>query len=153
MRAKNIAGSIALIAFGIAYGFLTTGITERTLPNTPGPPFFPRILTVCLLTLSVVWLIQSVRGKSDEIPARETIAGRGRRGRGVGLLAMLLYLTVLPYLGFLISTPPLFGVLMWVFGERRPAALCAYSLAVPLFFYALFKLLFRIQLPASPLFG
>ena len=96
MRAKNIAGSLALIAFGIAYGFLTTGITERTLPNTPGPPFFPRILTVCLLTLSVVWHIQTVRGKSDEIPARETIAGRGRRGRGVGLLAMLLYLTVLP---------------------------------------------------------
>ena len=153
MRAKNIAGSLALIAFGIAYGFLTTGIPERTLPNTPGPPFFPRILTVCLLTLSVAWLIQSVRGKSDEIPPGEMAATGGRGRRGAGLLAFLLYLMVLPYLGFPLSTPPLFAVLMWVFGERRPVAICAYSLAVPLFFYVLFKLLFRIQLPASPLFG
>ena len=154
MRTKEMTGALVLIVFAVAYGLLTSGLTERTLPNTPGPSFLPWNLTVCLLALSAIWLGQAVFSKktadSGTQPARE---GPSRTAAWVGLLVFLGYLTLLPYTGFLVSTPPFFGVLMWTFGERHPGPLCAYAIALPLFFYALFKMLFQIPLPSSGLIG
>ncbi len=151
MRAKNVAGALTLIAFGIGYGYLTTRLPERTLPNTPGPSFLPWILTAALLLLSSLWLIQTLRSQgTEDAPASTPVPG-GRFRTAGGFLAFLGYLVALPNLGFLFSTPPLFGLLMWAFGERRPIPLCLFSIAIPLFLYALFKLLFQIPLPASAL--
>ncbi|MFQ5693685.1 MAG: tripartite tricarboxylate transporter TctB family protein [Nitrospinota bacterium] len=158
MRARNIGGALTLIAFGLAYGYLTTGLPERSLPNTPGPSFLPWILTACLLFLSGLWLAQALRKDLPDEPAegtapRGTPAPRGTRRAAGGLLALLAYLAVLPYLGFLVSTPPLVGVLMWTLGERRPLPLGALAIGIPLFLYGLFKILFHVPLPATAFFG
>ena len=61
MRAKNSGASLVCLAFGLLYGYLTTGLPIRTLPNTPGPPFFPWILTVAMLVLSAAWFFSSLK--------------------------------------------------------------------------------------------
>jgi putative tricarboxylic transport membrane protein len=153
MSAKNIAGALALILFGIAYGFLTSRLPERTLPNTPGPPFFPWILTVCLLILAGLWLIQTLRERSGQGSVSRTSDQKGWARSGGGLLMILGYLIILPSLGFLFSTPILFGLLMWQFGERRLFFLCLYSIVIPLCMYGLFKIVFQVPLPVPPILG
>lgn len=154
MRTKEIAGALIFIVFAVAYGFLTSGLSERTLPNTPGPSFLPWCIAVCLLALSTIWLVQSAISKRitghGNGPARTKISWKTA---SIGFLAFLSYLTLLPFVGFLISTPPFFGILMSIFGEKRPGRLCIYSAVLPLAFYFVFKILFQIPLPSSGLIG
>ena len=153
MRAKNLAGALALMVFGVVYGYLTSELPERTLPNTPGPSFFPWLLTICLLLLACLWLAQIFQMTPGGVFAPQTKARKSFLRAGSGLAIILGYLVVLPHLGFLWATPLVFGLLMWLFGERRPIPLCFYSVVFPLVMYGLFKLLFQIPLPASPFLG
>ena len=56
MRRRNIIAAAVLIALSIGYGILTAHLPERSLPHTPGPPFFPWIATAVLLALSLCLL-------------------------------------------------------------------------------------------------
>ncbi len=154
MRTKEIAGALIFIVFAVVYGFLTSGLSVRTLPNTPGSSFMPWCITICLLTLSTIWLGQSVISK--RIPGHGEKSAQAKtswKTASIGLLAFLIYLTLLPFVGFLISTPPFFGILMSIFGEKRPGRLCICSVVLPLAFYLVFKILFQIPLPSSGLIG
>ena len=52
MAGRNLLAGCGLLAFSLAYGVLTTGLPDRTLPNTPGPAFFPWFITGSLVILS-----------------------------------------------------------------------------------------------------
>ncbi|MEE9275437.1 MAG: tripartite tricarboxylate transporter TctB family protein [bacterium] len=154
MREKNIAAGLVFLAIGLVYGYLTTGLPERTLPNTPGPSFLPWIITVCFLLLGGILLAQGLRtapeGGDEEPPAGPD--GGGRRAR-IGLLLIAGYLVALPYLGFLLATPLVFGGLMHTAGERRLLTIAAFSIAVPVLLYLLFQVLFQILLPTAAFLG
>ena len=152
MPKRNIIAAIVLLAFGLWYAYLTSNLIERTLPNVPGPSFFPWVLTILLFFFSGMLLVQGIRGLpvNDMLP---TVSKNQRTRSGIGLLLFLVYLGVIPYLGFLLSTPPLFGGLMWTAGERRPLFLIGFSLAIPIFLFILFRRLFQIILPAATIFG
>ena len=153
MREKNIAAGLAFLAIGLVYGYLTTGLPERTLPNTPGPSFLPWIITVCFLLLGGILLAQGLwtaPGGDAEPPSGP---GGGRRRAKIGLLFIGGYLIALPYLGFLLATPLVFGGLMHTAGERRPLLIAAFAIAVPVFLYVLFQVLFQILLPTAAFLG
>lgn len=147
MRKNNIAAGLFLTGLGLAYGYLTTGLPERSLPNTPGPSFFPGIITVCLLTLSVSLLVKGIRMAGDD-PAPEKPAGAGLPAF-LFLGAFAVYLVLLPLLGFLPASIPFFAVLMLLFGETRKLWIAAFSLGVSVFLFLLFRDVFSIPLPRS----
>ncbi len=149
MRTKNICASLVCVVFALVYGFFTTGLPERTLPNTPGPPFFPWILTVFFLILSASWFFNSLKIGDDESIFSEKIEHLFSPAVGLGLF--LITLILLPWLGFLLGGIPFFAGLMVVSGERRPLWVIAASIAIPVALYYLFREGFLILLPPGSL--
>ncbi len=146
MPRRDVVAAIVLIALGIAYAHLTSGLPERTLPNTPGPSFFPWLIVASLLALSVAMLARGLRagkraGKKTAPPP----------WRALGMLGWFVaYLAALPVVGFVIASVPFFAGLMVFFGARRWASVAALSVIVPVAVYHLFRGVFQVLLPAGP---
>jgi putative tricarboxylic transport membrane protein len=150
MRRRNVIAAIVLIALSVGYGVLTAYLPERSLPNTPGPPFFPWINTVILMTLSLALLASGLFGGD----ARVATTDRGARLRGAAVLGSFFgYLLVLPGLGFVLATIPFFALMMALFGERRPLPVAAGAIGITLVLYILFRYGFSVFLPSGLLGG
>lgn len=145
MGARNVIAALALLAIGAGYGVLTAGLPERTLPNTPGPSFFPWLITAALLTLSAMLLAQGIAGaKTKQV---ESPFGPGSRRRVVMILWFALYLAVLPYAGFAIVSIPFFAGMMALYGARNRLVVVGVAVIVPMTLFYLFQYGFQIFLP------
>ncbi|HEY5622679.1 MAG TPA: tripartite tricarboxylate transporter TctB family protein [Gammaproteobacteria bacterium] len=143
-RRNVLVGSILLIV-GIAYGFLTAALPNRTLPNTPGPAFFPWIITTGLVSLSIALVLQSIRAGAQE----EIASAKINSSRALALVIFVAYIAMLPYAGFLMSSVPFFAGMMWLYGERRALVLIVGAVIVPVGLYYLFRAGFSILLPVG----
>lgn len=149
MRRRNIIAAAVLIVLSLGYGALTTQLPIRSLPDTPGPPFFPWVNTVILLALSLGLLVQGLRGTGTE-DSGQTATSMDATQRRLALWALgafIAYLVVLPGLGFMVATVPFFAVLMVLFGERRWLWVAIGSIAMTAFIYVLFRHGFSVFLP------
>jgi hypothetical protein len=146
MAHKNIAAAIGLLAFTGWYAVLTTGLPDRDImPNTPGPSFFPWLITVALTALSVALLVQGIARLK-----RPTGAVADRQDLKTPVLALAsfaIYLIALPYLGFVPASVIFFAALMWLYGSRNPFLIAAGAIAGPLALFVLFRYGFNIILP------
>ncbi len=149
MRRRNLIAALVLLALGAGYGILTTQLPVRSLPDTPGPPFFPWINTIVILALSATLLVQSLVGEDGPVPA--PAAGRQRAIWALG--AFVVYLATLPGLGFILATAPFFAVLMALFGETRPLRVAAGAFITTGILYVLFRHGFAVFLPTGLLKG
>jgi len=147
MRRRNIIAAAALLLLSAGYGLLTSQLPERSLPDTPGPPFFPWVNTVILLALSAALLVQGILAKpaSDAAPPSLSFAQRRQTAWVIG--AFVVYLVILPGLGFVAATVPFFAALMVLFGERRWLRVTLASVGMTLFLYILFRHGFNVFLP------
>ncbi len=153
MRRRNIIAAVVLLALGLGYGFLTTGLPLRTLPNTPDPSFFPWINTAVLLALAAALLVQGLFFTAEGgAEAARTPARRHLPVLWV-LAAFVAYLLALPPLGFVVATVPFFAVLMVAYGERRALWLAAGALGVPILLFVVFRYGFGVLLPRGLLSG
>lgn len=152
MRTRNIIAAIILLALGAGYAVLTAGLPTRNIENTTEPSFFPWVIVVCLLVLSAALLIQGLRMPAAGAPAADST----EISRSIylwGFLAFVIYLALLPYLGFIAANIPFFAVLMVLYGERRPVRVVGGSVAISLALFFLFREVFLIRLPAGILSG
>lgn len=151
MRRRNIIAAAALLVLTIGYGALTSQLPWRSLPDTPGPPFFPWVNTAILLALSVGLLLQGLLGKSQEGVEQPSMDTAQRRQTVWALGAFVVYLVILPGLGFLVATVPFFAVLMVLFGEKRWLWVAVGSIGMTVFLYVLFRHGFSVFLPRGVL--
>ena len=152
MRRRNIIAAIILLALGAGYAALTTRLPTRAIENTTEPSFFPWVITTCLLLLAGSLLVRGLWMPAAGAPADD----KTDRPRGLylgGFLAFVVYLALLPYLGFVAANIPFFAVLMMLYGERRPLWIAAASLGISLVLFFLFREAFQIRLPAGILSG
>jgi len=151
MRRRNIIAALVLLAFGACYGILTTQLPVRSLPDTPGPPFFPWINTIVILALSATLLVQGL--VAARTGAAEAAPAAGRQ-RGIwALVVFVVYLAILPALGFILATAPFFAVLMILFGEVRPLRVALGAVLATAILYLLFRHGFGVFLPTGVLKG
>jgi hypothetical protein len=148
--------ALIFIAFGGGYAYFTSQLTERTLPNTPGPSFLPWLLAIFLLVLSAGLLIQGMKpsGGADEPSAGSkpfSFKTSESKTSISGLLLFAVYLAALPFTGFLVASVPFFAGLMAISGERRKPLIAAASLGIPLFLFFLFQFVFQIPMPKNTL--
>ncbi len=145
MANRNLIAGCVLLAFSLVYAVLTAGLPERSLPNTPGPAFFPWFVSTGLLILSVALLIQRPRAPGGDAqqsaPPRITTAG------WLGLGAFLVYLVLVPIVGFLTASIPFFAVLTALYGQRNRLLIMVLAVAVPVLVYVLFRYGFQMLLP------
>ena len=153
MRRRNIIAAVVLLALTLGYGALTTQLPVRSLPDTPGPPFFPWINTIILLALSLGLLVQGLTAKpSGKLEAVTTPDDANARRRAIWALgAFVVYLVILPGLGFLLATAPFFAVLMVLIGEKRWLWVALGSIGMTISLYVLFRHGFAVFLPSGVL--
>lgn len=146
MAHKNIAAAIGLLAFTGWYAVLTTGLPDRDImPNTPGPSFFPWLITAALSALSIALLVQ---GFTRLKRADGAVAGqRDLKTPILALASFAIYLAALPYFGFVPASVIFFAALMWLYGARNPLMIAAGAIAGPLILFVLFRYGFNIILP------
>ena len=150
MRRKNIIAGVVLIFISLWYGYLTSELPVRTLPNTPDPSFFPWINTIILLLLSVSLLGQGLffteegESKIDPVARRLVITS---------LALFFGYLLILPPLGFVVASIPFFAAMMVLFEERRPIWVASSSIAVTVVLFSVFRYGFGVLLPLGVMDG
>ncbi len=149
MAHRNIVVAIVLIAVTAGYGIMAAGLPERAVPNTPGPSFFPWLITATVVGLSAALLWQGVRAARG-VPLRLDLNRIDRRA-GLTLAVFALYLAMLPHAGFLLASVPFTAALIWLYGGRNPLLVAAGSLGMPVLLFYLFREVFSILLPAGSL--
>ena len=149
MRRRNIIAALVLLALGAGYGILTSQLPTRSLPDTPGPPFFPWINTIVLLALSATLFVQGFVGANGPVPT----GSEGRLRATWALGVFVVYLVILPGLGFLLATTPFFAALMVLFGERRVLRVAVGAILGTALLYLLFRHGFGVFLPTGLLKG
>ncbi len=145
MAGRNVAAALGLLAFGAWYAWLSAGLPERHMPNTPGPSFFPLIIVALLIGLSLALLIKGIAdlraGRQADSPARLA------PGALSALAAFFVYLGALPYVGFVVSSVIFFAVLMVLYGGRKPLLIGVAATLVPVGLFVIFRHGFQIVLP------
>ena len=148
MATRNIIAAIGLLIFSGLYGWATLYIPDRSIPNTPGPSFFPFVINATVAVLSVALLVKGIAGwwSGDGGVLKQAPV----RLPALTLGAFVIYLAVLPWAGFLIASVFFFAALMLLYGSRAPVRIVLWSLILPAILYAVFTQIFQILLPAGP---
>ena len=144
MRKKNLISSIAFLLIGVLYSYFTYWLPIRTLPHTPGPSFFPWVVAICFLSLSILLLCKSFIDKEEKEKKEEAIFGKKILTL---ILLMLIYISLLPLTGFLLITPFFFASFMYLTSEKRFFYIASFSISIPFFIFYLFQNIFSIFLP------
>jgi putative tricarboxylic transport membrane protein len=142
MKADRVGG-IGFFALGILYVY-QGGRLPPGAEGALGSGFFPILIGICLMLLSIPLLIRPKDSKmmKDVIPK----GGEGRRVLQTILVFMLSVLLLKP-LGFLLTTFLLFLTLLQLYERGRWPAAIVLSLAAVLGSYWLFVKLFDLVLP------
>ncbi len=145
MGHRNLAAGIVLLAVGIGYGLATGQLPDRTLPDTPGPAFFPWLIAIGLIGLSAALI---VRGLIAIRHGGEDSSGFRLPGRGwFALGGFAAYLLLLPFAGFVLASVPFCGGLVVLYGERRAVIAGAAGVLIPLLLFIVFSTGFQVLLP------
>jgi len=147
MPLKNVIGATLLLILGLTYGYLGTQLPDRAVPNVPGPAFFPGLVAILIILLSIALLVKGLTGLKKE-PAMT-----GRFSVPVWPFLMLAwwlgFVILLPYAGFLLAGIPFFAGLMLMCEQRRWTIVIVASTSIPVILFYLFRSGLNILLPTG----
>ncbi len=139
---------LAFAAATVALGLHSFSDIYETAYQTAGrgPVFFPRILLSAMLLLSLLVVLDGLRQKPLQLPARET------RTVLAAIAVTALYVFSITAIGFLLATVVFLFLLPLILGYRRLVILAPFSLGYAIGTWYLFEEVFQIILPKSPWF-
>ena len=144
----DLLTGLGLMALSVGVYFLTQDMIR--VPAGIGPGDYPRVIAVGLFVLGALLAVQSV-GTSQATPRSPYPPGAAVRVTAL-VVTVLVYIRLMPHLGFLLSTPLFLAAAMLLFGVRRTVLILASSVGVTLAVYGIFYSLFQILLPKFSLF-
>lgn len=151
MRSRNLVASLFLLLFSAGYAYLTANLATRAIENTTQPSFFPWVITTCLAILSLALLVQTCIPNFNQTAPKSLSIPSNRLS--LALILSIIYLTLLPTLGFFGANILLFSGLMYLYGERRLVQIGTFSILISIIIFYLFREIFQIHLPAGILDG
>ena len=145
MSLKNVIAALVLLAVGLGYGYLGMQLPERSVPNVPGPAFFPGLVAAMIIVLALALLFKGVAG------LRKEPAISGGLSFPVWPVVMLgwwlAFVVALPYAGFLLAAIPFYAGLMAMCDQRSWLVIVAGSTIIPVLIFYLFRDGLSILLP------
>lgn len=147
MRRADLLIGLALLVFAGVYFEQSFAITRGFASDRLGPAFFPRLLALTLAALAATLVVRAVTGRSD--PSRPP-AVRSRVFAGV-LVLLTAYALLLPWAGFLLTTPVMLGTVIWLLGLRSWPSLVGTAVGVTATLYVVFGRALHVLLPMGPL--
>ena len=137
MKKGNIIAALAFAAF--AGFFIWEGASfPASKGNVPGPAVYPTIVAVLMLMASLSLLITSFRMKPEEDKPIGLWSNDNKRVY-ISMAVLVLYVFIMPYVGFLVtSSLLLFGLIKW-FGNYRFHVCAISAIAVAGIIYFVFS--------------
>ncbi len=118
-----------------------------------GPSTFPNVVLTVMCVCSAIVVVQEFLKLSRAENTEENALTWKDYGRVIILMAgILVYILVMPTLGFIIPTMLLVALCMALFGEKNVLLLASVSIVAPLAVFFLFKKILAVPLPTGPLF-
>jgi len=121
------------------------------------PTTFPLAFAVALVVLALALLGWSLARPAVPAPAQDAPPDPDRAGAGsrvaATIVATVLYVVALPWLGYLVSSAAYFGALSLLFGNRRPVSIVVAMILVPAALFLFFEKYMIVLLPSARLFG
>jgi len=139
---------LALILLSAAT-WVTAGQFPTVGDTDVGAGFFPKLIAVVLILLSVVMMALSFRRQTQD-GAEEVSTSWSKII--LGFVLTFAFLALIFFTGFYISAPIFLFVFMWLFGYRKPISVVVVAVIVTLFIYLVFEMVLRVPLPAGIFF-
>jgi putative tricarboxylic transport membrane protein len=139
---------------GIGLVFLVLGVFwESLIMELPdahrfasfGPDFFPEIIVICMIVISVLLIVTDVMNKNKTSTFH--IDSQSAVRLFLAILLSALYIFLLPTAGYLATTIPALFLLLLLFGLRKKVTLVLLSVLVPVGLYLLFEVVLKVLLP------
>lgn len=144
---RDLTFGAVMLASGLAYYWLTTGVPQSALDDTVGPVGLPRLYAVMLVALSLVTIVRAafaaVRRQSRQ---RNDVPRLSWRFTGM-LLIGVLYVAIVPWLGYLPSIAALIAGTAWYQGGIITRRVILVSASGALLLWLLFVAFLRIPQP------
>ena len=144
MKKMNFAVALFFIALS-CYVLFSAQSFPGKIDNVPGPGYFPTILSVILILLSLLLIASS--GKVDNAPL-----GIFSRENSIVFIAggvTLAYLGLIYIFGFLIATPLYLIAILRFFRMRNWQSVVLTSVLTTAASYAIFTTVLEVQLPSG----
>lgn len=143
---------IGLAAFFIVFAvsiFVSTNEYAVNSGYDPGAAFWPRLLAVILVLLSVIMVIQTMIGGGRSAEQTQPVDFKAPRMKRVYIMIGVFagFTVLLVYLGFIIASLLFIPSVMFLLGERKALNIILTSLLLTGSVYFLFTVLLRITLP------
>lgn len=115
------------------------------------PRAYPLVIIFSAFALSVTLIVRGALKIWSEKGPHERTLPRGKTAWFLSLLAagMMAYALSLETLGYIVVTPLLMALAMFLFGERKPFRIILTSVLVSILLYWVFRSVFRVPLPRS----
>jgi putative tricarboxylic transport membrane protein len=139
----SIAGALILLA-GI------TIFTSRSFPKAQGADvgagFFPTILSIILIILSLTLIFSALR------KGGHTTEKTDWKKAVLAMIFTFFYFLLLNYIGYLIATPLFLAGMMWYYQYQKKFKLVFWSLFITGIMYVCFVNLLKVPLPVGIFF-
>jgi putative tricarboxylic transport membrane protein len=148
MKHRDIIGSLFWMAVGVIFclGSLDFGFSHM---GTIGGGFFPFVAGIALISLSAIALVTSLLAKKEGRPASGPFLPERDSGKKLlsALLALLAYVLVLKYLGFVLTTFFFMVFLLRFIEPQRWAVVLGAATLTSGTAHIVFNIWLKVQLP------
>lgn len=147
MKKANIIVSSIIIVISIYFLFLTQTIKDAA-GGKLGPRFFPYVVLLVIIGLSIVVIGQTLKSKEQDESIKMSKSELIKVV--ITLVFFIIYITIMDKIGFMISTVLfLFFLSSFYYGEINKGLIkiFIFSLIAPFCLYQLFNNVFNVLLP------
>jgi hypothetical protein len=148
-RIIDILAGLIILIIGVVMVYSTKNM-KAVIPNDVGPAFLPKTIGICLIVLSLIKLVFSIKSKENE-----SIGGMQLLGTGLTTILITgIYVIVFRNLGFIISSMLYLMAQIPLLKQDEKVsikAILAISLISPIAIYFIFVKLLNLMLPSGVL--
>ncbi|WP_366924014.1 tripartite tricarboxylate transporter TctB family protein [Metallumcola ferriviriculae] len=145
MKLKNSEIVSGVMSIGIALWFI---LKAQAFPDSlnkadVGPAAFPVVTAVLVIIFATSIIIKAVIMRTDDYSV--TI----KRGKNIlaSIIVILLYVALLPHLGFYIATAIAFPILLLLASESKLKMIITVTLVFEAFAFFIFETMLKVPLP------
>lgn len=146
MRKSNIISALVFILLGTYVFFKANTFPKLGGAQVTGPDFFPKILAIILIGLSLILFATTLGNKEDRAAG---FVNPMAKKTYITILSLLIYILLINVLGFIIPTIAILFWLIRYYGMTSLPKIALISVLATLVFYGVFHLLLSVPLPTN----
>jgi putative tricarboxylic transport membrane protein len=146
---KDILVGVIVAVLWLGFGWASQRFESSGFTDRLGPAYFPTLLAVAGFGLSLIVILTAAFGsRQNALHAEAAAEPRPNYRRALAMLCVpFAWPLVVPYVGFLIATPPLLVVLLLLLGVRSPRQLGTVAFILTTVLWVVFEVLFGVEFP------